>query len=613
MKKTSLCLVAALGLTISWGATVAFGAKLKQPNVLWIVTDDHRYDSVRAFNKMLSGKEMSPLGYVESPQTDRLAAMGTTFINAYCQAQGCAPSRASMHYGRYPFRSGVYEFEYHNNSAEHWQPSLPEQMADLGYQTVHVGKLGVRLRTIRGEKTAKAELYQSAVNFKQMHKDGFTGWGKDWFSEIDGIKLKKRLQIRFFVTPEGKFEYASKELEEMLPQYAGSAEATMEKYDLLRQYNDKKPKRPDNGMILSGVSSQPAGKTRDGWYTTVMADMLEKQNQTFKVGTQTVKGVDPSKPLFLHLGFDFPHTPVLPPADYRERFQKYTYKIPEVHEEELEKMPKQLRKQVAMGWSDDFSEEEKQKMIQDYYAFCAYGDDLVGKAADDFIEYSESQNQEWMIIYVCGDHGWKLNDHGSVSKFTPWDVDSHNPIVVVSSDKKSFPAGKVVREFTEFVDIAPTALAAGGANLDAKKYAYLDGFDLAEVASGVAKARDYVIGESHAVTGPRAFIRTKDYVFSMQTRPDKKRGKNFDWARQASYKELDAALYHMPSDPGEVNNLAYNKEYSEIAKAMKEKLVDIVLGDGRVEVDWGRGQHVTGTQIFESNFAPGADDKELKL
>ena len=81
-----------------------------QPNVLWILTDDHRYDSIRAFNRMLNGREMSELGYVESPHTDRLAKMGTTFINAYCQAHGCAPSRASMHYGRYPFRSGIYEF-----------------------------------------------------------------------------------------------------------------------------------------------------------------------------------------------------------------------------------------------------------------------------------------------------------------------------------------------------------------------------------------------------------------------------------------------------------------------------------------------------------------------
>lgn len=598
-------------------ALVALGlvkveVRAEKPNVLWILTDDQRYDSISAFNRILHGREHSELGYVESPSIDELAKRGTTFINTYCQAQGCAPSRASMHMGRYPFRSGIYEFEYHNNQAEHCQPTLPEQMAKLGYQTFHVGKLGVRIKTIKNGKVRPHQIYQTDVSFKQMHKDGLTGWGKDWFYELDGEKLDPPIrQLEYFVTPEGAFEYASLELERRMPEHAGSAEATMKKYDLLRHYNKKKPIGPDKGMILAGVSSQPAGRTRDGWYTKVLADFFANENQNFEVGSQTVQGVNTSKPLFCHLGFDFPHTPVLPPADYRARFQQHTYKVPEFDESELETMPKQLRKQVAHGYTDHFTDAEKQAMIQDYFAFCAYGDSLVGQAADDFIAYSEAHQQPWMIVYVCGDHGWKLNDHGSCSKFTPWKIDSHNPIIVVSSDKEAFPAGKVARDFTEFVDIAPTCLAAGGANLSEKKYSYLDGYDLAKVSSGEIPARDYVLGESHAVTGPRAFIRTQDYVFSMQTRPDTNRGKNLQWARSASWKQLDPGLYHMPTDPHETNNLAHDPGSKAVAKKMQEKLLNIVLGDNRVEVGWG--PKADGTRVFRSNFAPGADDKQLKL
>ena len=583
-----------------------------QPNVLWILTDDQRYDSIRAFNKMLRGEEMSPLGYIESPNVDRLADMGTTFINTYCQAQGCAPSRASMHFGRYPFRSGVYEFEYFNNNAGHWKPSLPESMVELGYQTFHVGKLGVRVKTLNDGKPKDFEMYQKDVDFKRMRKDGLTGWGKDWFYEIDGLKLDPPIKdVRFFVTPEGKFEYASLELEKRFPQYAGSAEATMKKYDLLRHYGKGETMPVDEGSILGGVSSQPAGKNRDGWYVTVLNQYLDNENQGFNVGSQKVKGIDPEKPVFLHLGFDFPHTPVLPPADYRARFQQHTYKVPAFDEKELETMPKQMRRQVVGAYTDHFTDKEKQQQIQDYYAYCAYGDSLVGKAADSFIAYSEKHKQPWMIVYVCGDHGWKLNDHGAEGKFTPWEIDSHNPIIVVSSDKKTFPAGKVVTDFTEFVDIYPTCLSAGGADLKDPKFGYLDGYDLAAVNSGKAPVRDYVIGESHAVTGPRAFIRTKDFCFSMQSRPNKNRGENMEWARNASYKELDPGLYHMPSDPYEVNNLAFNPEYQEVAMKMKEKLLNIVLGDNRVEVGWGA--KADGTELFHSNFAPGADDKKLKL
>ena len=595
---------------LALGATALNCLAASQPNVLWILTDDQRYDSIRAFNRILHDRDHGELGYVESPQTDRLAAMGTTFINTYCQAMGCAPSRASMHYGRYPFRSGIYEFEYHNNNAAHTRPSLPESMATLGYQTLHVGKLGVRIKTREKSWTKPHKIYQTDIDFRTLSREGLCDWGKDWISRINGEKLPKPFQsLEFFVTPEGKFEYCSLELEKLKPEFAGTTAATIGKYDLLRHFNPKKGKAIDKGMIIAGVSPRKAGKTRDGYYSSVFADYLKNPNREFKVGTKTYNGVDTSKPLFAHIGYDFPHTPVLPPADYRARFQKHQYKIPQVDPRERQKMPEQLKRQVAFGQSDHLSDAQKLTMIQDYYAFCAYGDDLVGQAADAFIEYSQQQEQPWMIVYVCGDHGWKLNDHGSVSKFTPWKIDSHNPIIVVSSDQQAFPAGKVVKDFTEFVDIAPTILAAGGAPLQDKQYAHLDGCDLAEVASGKVPARDYVIGESHAVTGPRAYIRTKEYVFSMQTRPDRNRGKNLQWAMNADYEELDPALYHMPTDPNEVSNLAFSEEYQPVAQALKKKLMNIVLGDNRVEINWG--PKADGTNIHRSNFAPGAHDGKL--
>lgn len=585
----------------------------QKPNVLWLLTDDQRYDSVSAFNEMLTGNQDNELGYVESPNVDRLAKMGTTFINTYCQAAGCAPSRASMISGRYPFHSGVYEFEYHNNNAEHSKPTLPEQMEALGYQTLHIGKLGVRLKTINeNNKVRPANIFQTDIDFKQLRRDGLTDWGKDWFFEIDGEKLDEPYKnLEFFVTPEGEFQYISEKFESDYPKYKGTAEKLMKDYDLLRHYNTKKPKTIFGPGILSGVSPQPAGKTRDGYYASIFSEFLENQNKKFDVGSRTFNGVNTTKPLFCQIGFDFPHTPVLPPADYRARFQKHTYKIPQLDKNELKTMPAQIKKQVKSGYSDNFTNAEKQAMIQDYYAFCAYGDALIGQTADDFIAYSESKKQPWVIVYVCGDHGWKLNDHGSVSKFTPWDIDTHNPIIVVSSDKKAFPANKVVRDYTEFVDIAPTVLSAAGANLKNDKFSYLDGFDMKDVASGKAQSRDYIVGENHAVTGPRAFIRTKDYVFSMQSRPSKKRGENMEWARTAAYKDLDPSLYKTSSDPHEVNNLAFDKAYQKIAQQMKDKLIDVVLGDGRVEVAWGK--KADGTKVYRSNFAPGAHDYKLKL
>ena len=47
------------------------------------------------------------------------------------------------------------------------------------------------------------------------------------------------------------------------------------------------------------------------------------------------------------------------------------------------------------------------------------------------------------------------------------------------------------------------------------------------------------------------------------------------------------------------------------AKKMKDKLLNIVLGDNRVEVNWERWG--TGTHVFRSNFASGTHDYKLKL
>ncbi|MGC6424718.1 MAG: sulfatase-like hydrolase/transferase [Lentimonas sp.] len=584
----------------------------ERPNVLWIITDDHRYDSIRAFNKAMTGEEMSPLGYVESPHTDRLAEMGTTFLNTYCHAQGCAPSRASMHYGRYPHRSGIYEFEWFNNNVEHAALSVPEQMSKLGYQTFRSGKMGVRVRTTKPNgKLGSHFNYDQGVYHHPLWLDGLTDWrNTGTIQEVNGIKVPEPGRGEWLMNADGEWEVTAP----FLNKVAGLENHNREvdrKYDILRKYKSAKDHAYGTGEIIGGVSPQPAGKTRDGVYTEQLVRFLENPNKEMTIGSQSFTGVDPSKPVFAYIGYDFPHTPVLPPKTYRDRFATKQYNIPEVDPDEFGKLPPQLQKLVKGSASDHYSDKDKQQMVQDYYAFCAYGDALIGEAIDAFMNYSISQEQEWMIVYVCGDHGWRLNEHGSIYKFGPWKTDALDPVIVVSSDTEKFPAGKVVTRLTELVDIAPTIIAAGGADLATNAFDYLDGFDLAKVVSGELH-RDYIIGESHAVTGPRATIRTQDYMFSIKSRPrNKMGGKQMDWAMKASFKALEPVLYDLKRDPDELNNVAFDPEYQTIADAMKKKLLDIVIGDGRVEVNWGKDG--SGTEIFRSDFAEGADDKILKL
>ena len=65
--------------------------KRELPNILLIMSDEHA--------PMYSGTYGHPL--VQTPNTDRLAAEGVTFENAYCNSPLCCPSRMSFMTGRY--------------------------------------------------------------------------------------------------------------------------------------------------------------------------------------------------------------------------------------------------------------------------------------------------------------------------------------------------------------------------------------------------------------------------------------------------------------------------------------------------------------------------------
>ena len=63
-----------------------------RPNILWICTDQQRYDTIHAL-----GNEQ-----IHTPNLDRLVAEGVAFSNAYTQSPICTPSRACFLTGRYP-------------------------------------------------------------------------------------------------------------------------------------------------------------------------------------------------------------------------------------------------------------------------------------------------------------------------------------------------------------------------------------------------------------------------------------------------------------------------------------------------------------------------------
>lgn len=576
----------------------------ERPNILWILTDDQRADSVAAVNQVLRGTNESALGYVESPNLDALAKEGVLFTHAYNQSPGCSPSRYSMATGQYPHKSGRYGFEYSHKDNELARATIPEILRENGYQTMLAGKAGLRIRHYNAKETGRGAplIYDYEVERYALSKAGITDWGKKDVWDWSIGKVVSSSEIFYF--PDGStraFEFLKD------GKLTNETNPIDKELGIVRAYT-----RRAKNLILAGESPQPAGETLDGHILKSFQRYLSKADDAYvSVLGDNIKGPDSTKPVMVSLSFALPHTPVLPPKSYQDRFEKINYKIPKFSKDEVEKLPKQLQNLYNTMKIDGLTEEEKLKTIQDYYAFTAYGDALIGEAIEDFKAYSKSTNRPYIILMTVGDHGWHLGEQGIAAKFAPWNMSGHGSIIAVDSSGKYFPRNTVHTEFVEYVDIAPTLYSAAG--VDVNKIEHLDGFDLAEVIRKPELKRDYVLGEMNQIIGDRAYFRSKRYAFSMRVRPKDGKpgethapGENIMWAVNASPEKVEMSLYDMSCDPNERNNVAYDPAYKDIAKALREKAQNIFLGDGRVEIDWKKAN-----EFHVSNFAAGAHDRKL--
>jgi arylsulfatase A-like enzyme len=589
-------------------------AQQKQPNILWIITDDQRADALECYNIATTGKNDSELGFVMSPNANKLAAEGTLFTNAYNNSPMCAISRASMWMGRYPFRSGHYKFFSHQE-ADVSKPLVSQILRESGYGTATFGKSHWSVsKHLNQKENEPNDVCDLVVHFKtdlqnKGHGDIFTSGAKTEFP--DGI-FKLTYKDETTIYPDGtKLKYVTNDLEKDIPEADRKMHAKVdEDFDILRVYT-----RPHNSLIIGGENPHSAGETIDGLIVKELKSYLKNAGEPYAtISGRKVQGAATNKPLFLNLGFTWPHTPVLPPKEYRDMFKNKPYKIPGFSTDELSNFPPQLVLHYNECKADQLMEAEKLQAIQDYYAFCAYGDALIGDAVEAFKKYCAEKNEEYLIIYTVGDHGWHLGEQGVMAKFGPWKQSVHDAVIVVSSDKEKFPAGKVVTDIIEYVDFAPTMLAAANIDIEEEAYNYLDGYDLQEVLTNEELKRDYALGEINVVNGHRAYMRNLDFAFSMRSRDmwddvhSPNQNKDIMWALNCDRPKADMALYDLRVDPLEKNNVADQKGYRELADWFRNKLGNIVLGDGRVECDWS-----LPNSYNISNFAGGADDKKLDI
>lgn len=152
-------------------AGIGCGENLPPPNVLVIVSDDQRLDTIAALGNSV----------IETPNLDRLVRRGTTFLNATCANPICTPSRAELLTGCTGMRNGVFDF---GRTIEPSLATLPEPFRKAGYATWYSGKWHNNGRpSLHGYQSTKrlftgggGKWWKPQGDYRDHPVTGYKGW-----------------------------------------------------------------------------------------------------------------------------------------------------------------------------------------------------------------------------------------------------------------------------------------------------------------------------------------------------------------------------------------------------------------------------------------------------
>ena len=127
--RTSLFLMTASAVCVLPGAlcSTASAAEPKQPNILFIFTDDHASHAMSCYGSKVNN----------TPNLDRIAKEGMLFENCFCTNSICGPSRAVILTGKHSHLNG---FIRNGNKFNGEQVTFPKLLRKSGYQTAVIGK-----------------------------------------------------------------------------------------------------------------------------------------------------------------------------------------------------------------------------------------------------------------------------------------------------------------------------------------------------------------------------------------------------------------------------------------------------------------------------------------
>ncbi|AWB68948.1 acetylglucosamine-6-sulfatase [Saccharobesus litoralis] len=129
----------------------------KKPNILFILSDDHRWDLIGKYHPI-----------IKTPNLDKLANQGTVFKNAFVTTPICATSRISI-LTSLTERTHDFTFRRPATGLAESNSAYPKVLKDNGYNTAFVGKYEIKLS---GPDESRFDFFKPLLQAKTVEYKG---------------------------------------------------------------------------------------------------------------------------------------------------------------------------------------------------------------------------------------------------------------------------------------------------------------------------------------------------------------------------------------------------------------------------------------------------------
>lgn len=406
---------------------------MKQPNILFIMTDQQRADHV--------GFAGNPV--VRTPNLDAIAASGTQFDNAYVANSICTPNRCSIVTGRMPSGHGAAS----NGISLDWNANtFVRRLRDAGYSTGLVGKAhfqdwgdlpppfdtehipDVPLRTRRTVLPEGWHLYES----RKTHREGFVSFPDDYygFGHVDMV-------VGHSDTCRGHYEHWLRD------------------------------KGFDPADLLGTMKSDsPSLDTYDGWWQVRQPRLPAELYPSRYIADRSIeflKRHDRETPFFLQVSFPDPHHPFTPPGEYWSMYDPAKMPLPSTYDDDHEHSMWLARAYARRTGNLDAvvqpfgpDEDQLRHALAAQYGMISLIDDCVG---DIHRALKDLDLADDTIIVFTSDHGDMFGDHHIMLKGTMhYEGCVKVPLIIADPSIEASRRDALVSS----VDIAQTMLALAG-------------------------------------------------------------------------------------------------------------------------------------------------------